>query len=50
MLFGSFFFMALLAGTICGAIVSRRGSRRDGDITLAIFAGYAVGQWMIVFF
>ena len=49
MLFASFFFMALLAGTICGAIVSRRGARRDGDITLAIFAGYVVGQWMIIF-
>jgi pimeloyl-ACP methyl ester carboxylesterase len=50
MLFASFFFMALLAGTICGAIVSWRAARRDGDITLAIFAGYAVGQWMIIFF
>ena len=50
MLFGSLFFMALLAGTICGTIVSRHGSRRDGDIALAIFAGYVVGQWIIMLF
>jgi hypothetical protein len=37
MLFGSLFFIALLVGTIFGAIMSRRGLRRDGDITLGIF-------------
>jgi hypothetical protein len=50
MLLGGLFFMALLAGTICGTIVSRHGSRRDGDIALAIFAGYVVGQWIIMLF
>ncbi len=48
-LLGTFFFFALLAGTICGAIAARRGLPRDGDITLAIFAGYAIGQWMVKF-
>ena len=50
----SFRIMALI-GTLCtlfagvGLIVGRmaaRGSRRDGDLTVAIFLGYAIGQWM----
>lgn len=49
MLLGAFFFFALLAGTVCGAIVARCGSPRDGDITLAIFAGYVIGQWIVKF-
>lgn len=47
MLFGAFFFLALLAGTICGRIVAHRGTERDGDIAFAIFAGYNIGQWII---
>jgi len=49
LLLGVFFVGALLAGTICGEIAAARGSKRDGDLTLAIFAGYVVGQWMIRF-
>jgi pimeloyl-ACP methyl ester carboxylesterase len=37
-------------GTIVGAIAARRGSRRDGDIAMAIFVGYAIGQWMPMFY
>jgi pimeloyl-ACP methyl ester carboxylesterase len=36
----------LIAGAILGRIVAHRGSRRDGDIAMAIFVGYAVGQWI----
>ena len=50
MLLGTFFFLSLLAGTICGAIAFRHGPRCDGDITLGIFAGYVIGQWIILFF
>jgi hypothetical protein len=50
MLLGTFFFLSLLTGTICAAIAFRHSPRRDGDITLGIFAGYAIGQWMILFF
>jgi hypothetical protein len=49
-LLGTLFFLALLAGTICGAVAFRQSPRRDGDITLGIFAGYVIGQWMILFF
>jgi hypothetical protein len=49
-LLGTLFFLALLAGTICGAVAFRHSPRRDGDITLGIFAGYVIGQWMILFF
>ena len=38
--------MVLLAGTGVGAIAARHGSRRDGDIAMAVFLGYAMGQWM----
>jgi hypothetical protein len=36
----------LLAGTVPGRIAAHRGSRRDGDIAMAVFVGYAIGQWM----
>ena len=38
--------MVLLAGTVLGAIAARHSSRRDGDIAMAVFVGYAMGQWM----
>jgi hypothetical protein len=40
----------MFEGTILGWIDARGGSRRDGDIALAIYVGYAVGQWMPRFF
>ena len=44
--FAALFVLALLAGTILGSIAARRGSRRDGDIAMAIHLGYVVGQWL----
>jgi hypothetical protein len=38
------------AGLIVSRLASRGGSRRDGDLALAIFLGYAIGQWMPKFF
>ncbi|HTS17501.1 MAG TPA: alpha/beta fold hydrolase [Verrucomicrobiae bacterium] len=40
----------LFEGAILGWITARRGSRRDGDIAMAIYVGYAVGQWIPKFF
>lgn len=40
----------LFAGAVLGEIVARCGTRRDGDIAMAIFVGYALGQWMPVMF
>ena len=40
----------LFAGAILGEIAARGGTRRDGDIAMAIFVGYALGQWMPVGF
>jgi hypothetical protein len=37
------------AGLVVGRIASK-GSRYDGDLALAIFVGYAIGQWMPRFF
>ena len=42
----SLFALVLFAGMALGWIASHRGSRRDGDIAMAIFVGYALGQWM----
>ena len=39
----------IFAGTTVGWLAARRGSRRDGDIAMAIFIGYALGQWMPLF-
>lgn len=38
--------LVLLAGTMLGWIAACRGTRRDGDLALAIFVGYAIGQWV----
>jgi len=40
----------LFEGAILGWIAARRGSRRDGDIAMAIYVGYAIGQWIPKFF
>jgi hypothetical protein len=50
------FRLMALIGTVCtlfagfGLVLGRRmasgDSRRDGDLAVAIFLGYAIGQWM----
>jgi hypothetical protein len=50
------FHLMALIGTVCtlfagiGLDLGRRmasgDSRRDGDLAVAIFLGYAIGQWM----
>jgi pimeloyl-ACP methyl ester carboxylesterase len=58
---GSFFFgflMAILAvstllllpGVAVGRIAARGGSSRDGDIAMAIFASYVIGQFIPLFY
>ncbi len=36
----------LLAATLLGWFVARRGTRQDGNLAMAILAGYLIGQWM----
>lgn len=38
--------LLMLPSTVVGRIATRGGSRRDGDIAMAIFASYAIGQFM----
>lgn len=45
-LLASLFALVLLAGTILAWIAERGGTRRDGDLALAVFVGYAIGQWI----
>ena len=40
----------LLPSTLVGRIATRGGSRRDGDIAMAIFASYVIGQFMPLFY
>ena len=40
----------LCGGTILGWITARRGARSDGDLAMAIFAGYAIGQWILMLY
>ena len=40
------FAMVLFAGTVLGWVAAHRGTRRDGDIAMAILVGYALGQWI----
>ena len=40
----------LLAGVAVGRIATRGGSRRDGDVAMAIFASYVIGQFMPLFY
>jgi hypothetical protein len=44
--FVSLFGLVLFAGTVLGAIAAYQGSRHDGDMAMAIFIGYAMGQWI----
>jgi hypothetical protein len=45
---------AALAAMVLGAVLSRviepGGSRRDGDIAMAAFASYTIGQFMPLFY
>jgi hypothetical protein len=40
----------LLPAVAVGRIATRGGSRRDGDIAMAIFASYVIGQFMPLFY
>ncbi len=42
--------LLLLPSTLVGRIAACGGSRRDGDIAMAIFASYVIGQFMPLFF
>jgi len=42
--------LLLLPSTLVGRIAARGGSRRDGDIAMAIFASYVIGQFMPLFY
>lgn len=42
--------LLLLPATLVGRIATRGGSRRDGDIAMAIFGSYAIGQFMPLFY
>jgi len=42
--------LLLLPSTLVGRIAARGGSRRDGDVAMAIFASYAIGQFMLLFY
>jgi hypothetical protein len=42
--------VALLAGEAVGRIATRGGSRRDGDVAMAVFASYSIGQCMPLFY
>ena len=46
LVFFLYFIPALLVGTVLGGIAAHRGSRRDGDIALAIVVGCALFQWL----
>jgi hypothetical protein len=42
--------LLLLPSALVGRIATRDGSRRDGDIAMAIFASYVIGQFMPLFY
>jgi hypothetical protein len=42
--------LLLLPSTLVGRIATRGGSMRDGDVAMAIFASYAIGQFMPLFY
>ena len=42
--------VSLLPSLLIGRIATRGGSRRDGDVAMAIFASYAIGQFMPLFY
>ncbi len=42
--------LLLLPSALVGRIATRGGSRRDGDLAMAIFASYVIGQFMPLFY
>jgi hypothetical protein len=42
--------LLLLPSTLVGRIATRGGPRRDGDVAMAIFASYVIGQFMPMFY
>jgi hypothetical protein len=42
--------LLLLPAVAVGRIATRGGSRRDGDVAMAIFASYVIGQFMPLFY
>ena len=42
--------LLLLPSALVGRIATRDGSRRDGDIAMAIFASYVIGQFVPQFY
>ena len=42
--------LLLLPSALVGRIATRGGSRRDGDVAMAIFASYVIGQFMPLFY
>jgi len=42
--------VSLLPSLLVGRIATRGGSRRDGDIAIAIFGSYGIGQFMPLFY
>ncbi len=42
--------LVLLVGTAIGRMAAHQGSRRDGDLGMAIFVGYAIGQCLPTFY
>ncbi len=42
--------LLLLPAVAVGRIATRGGSRRDGNVAMAIFASYAIGQFMPLFY
>lgn len=42
--------LLLLPSALVGRIAARGGSRRDGDVAMAIFASYVIGQFMPLFY
>jgi hypothetical protein len=45
-LLAALFASVLAAGTFVAWIAARKGRPRDGDVALALFAGYAIAQWI----
>jgi hypothetical protein len=42
--------LLLLPAVVVGRIAARGGSRRNGDVAMAIFASYVIGQFMPLFY
>ena len=42
--------LLLMPSTLVGRIAARGGSRGDGDVAMAIFASFAIGQFMPLFY